>query len=116
MEDGSDADAAPVAAIHDLLASPPDQRHSVLAHNVVEFGPLLISSLQKMAENPAGHGFREADQELLTELTGQAVRLEAASLTGERITARADERERRILALKRQARELGTPSNLPLTL
>jgi hypothetical protein len=105
MDDGSDASAAHLRAIHDVLDTPPGQQHDALAHNVVEFGLSLVSSLRRVAADPVAAGFRAADQELLTELAGQAPQLLRDWLSGERITARADEGERRVLVLKRLAAE-----------
>lgn len=105
MDDSSGADTARLAAIHDVLASPPGQQHAALAHDVVEFGASLVSTLRTAAANPGATGFGEADRGTLTELAQQAARLLTAWLTGERITARADEGERRVLVLKREVAE-----------
>jgi hypothetical protein len=105
VDGGSGADAARLAAIRDVLASPSGRQHDALAHNVVEFGPSLASSLRMVAADPVAAGFREADQELLAALAGQAAGLLTAWLTGGRITARADEGERRVLVLKRVVAE-----------
>ena len=105
MDDSSDAPAARLSAIQQVLKNPLGQQHDELAHNVVEFGESLVSSLRQAAADPAAAGFPVADQELLTDLTRQAAALLMAWLTGERITARADEGERRLLVLKREAAE-----------
>jgi hypothetical protein len=103
--DGAGADAAGLAAIRYVLGSPPARQHDVLAGHVVEFGPSLVASLSRVAADPAVGGFRAADQGQLTELAGQASRLLTAWLTGERITRRADEGERRVLVLKQEVAE-----------
>ncbi len=105
--DGTDqADAACLSAVKDVLAAAPERRHDALAHNVVEFGPAFVARLQRAAADPAGAGLVASDPGLPAELAGlagQAGRLLTDWLGGDRITWRADEGERRILELRRQA-------------
>ena len=105
--DGTDqADVACLSAVKDVLAAAPERRRDVLAHNVVEFGPAFVACLQRAAADPGGAGLAASDPGLSAELAGlagQAGRLLTDWLGGDRITWRADEGERRILELRRQA-------------
>ena len=87
MSIGSDAGADYAAAVSAVRAAVPEQRHGVLADYVVEYGAPFVSSL-------AG---------TVPELRGEANEVLASWLSGERVTRRADEGERRILELRRQA-------------
>ena len=105
--DGTDqADAACLSAVRDVLAAAAERRHDALADNVVEFGPVFVACLRRAAADPAGAGLVASDPGLPAELAGlagQAGRLLTNWLGGDRITWRADEGERRILELRRQA-------------
>jgi hypothetical protein len=102
----SPAHSACLSAILDVLATAPGRRHEVLAHNVVEFGLAFVTCLESAAADPAGAGLATSPPGLPDELAGlasQAGRLLTDWLGGDRITWRADEGERRILELRRQA-------------
>ena len=105
--DGTDqADAACLSAVKDVLAGAPERGHDALAHNVVEFGPAFVACLQRATSDPAAAGLVASDPGLSAELAGlagQAGHLLTDWLGGDRITRRADEGERRILELRRQA-------------
>ena len=96
----SEGDAGLLAAIGETLRRPGNSRPDVLADKLVEFGPRLAGTLTRAAQDPEAAGFRISDREELAVLAGQAGPLLVAWLTGERITARADEGDRRVLALK----------------
>jgi CHAT domain-containing protein len=97
----SGGDAGLLAAIGEMLDRPGNSRLDVLADKLVEFGPRLAGTLTRAAQDPEAAGFRVSDREELAMLAGQAEPLLVAWLTGERITSRADEGDRRVLALKR---------------
>jgi hypothetical protein len=99
----SEGDAARLAAIRDVLSQPADRRRAALANGLVEFGPLLVGTLGQAAQDPVAAGFQADERDPLADLAGQAGALLTAWLTGERITPRADEAERRVLTLKREA-------------
>ena len=103
MNPDSEGDAARLAAIGDVLSQPTDRRRAALANGLVEFGPLLVGTLGQAAQDPVAAGFQADEREPLADLAGQAGALLTAWLTGERITPRADEAERRVLTLKREA-------------
>lgn len=80
--------------IRDVLAQPtPAARQALLADAVVEFGPELLAALDS-DRDPAAAGLAAQAQDLLS-----------SWLVGHRISARADEPERRV----RVARALATP-------
>ena len=97
------ADVACLSAVKDVLAAAPQRRHDALAHNVVEFGTAFVACLQHAAADPAAAGLVASDPGLPAELAGLAGHLLTDWLGGDRITWRADEGERRILELRRQA-------------
>ena len=112
MPDGPGADgtdqvgAACLSAVKDVLAAAPQRQHDAMAYNVVEFGPAFVECLQRAAADPSRAGLAASDPRLPAELAGlagQAGRLLTGWLGGDRITWRADEGERRILELRRQA-------------
>ena len=100
LNPNSGGDAGLLAAIGETLGRPVKSRPDVLADKLVEFGPRLADTLTRAAQDPEAAGFGVSDREELAALAGQAERLLIAWLTGERITSRADEGDRRVLALK----------------
>src|SRR6266849_4589651 len=103
LNQDSGSDAARLAAVRHVLSQPADRRRAALADGLVEFGPLLVGTLGQAAQDPVAAGFQADEREPLADLAGQAGALLTAWLTGERITPRADEAERRVLTLKREA-------------
>jgi hypothetical protein len=102
MDDGG-VGAAEVAAVKAVLAEPAEHRHHALADAVVEFGPSFVRVVDQISASPAAVQLPDAARQLLAELARQAAGLLNAWLTGERITSRADEGERRVLATRRLA-------------
>jgi hypothetical protein len=84
------------SAIQDVLRAEPERRRDALAHYVVEYGSAFVAALNGAAANPG------AAAELAV-LARQAGQLLTDWLGGDRITRRADEGERRIVELRRQA-------------
>jgi hypothetical protein len=84
-----DGEADYAAAVGAVKAATPQLRRTVLADYVVEYGAPLVSFLAESAPD----------------LAGEANGVLAAWLSGERVTQRADEAERRIIELRRQADE-----------
>lgn len=102
----SPAGLACLSAVKDVLAVALERRRDVLAHNVVEFGSAFVTCLERASADPAAGGLPASDPGLqaeLADLVSQAGRLLTDWLGGDRITWRADEGERRILELRRQA-------------
>jgi CHAT domain-containing protein len=90
------------AAIQEVLRAVPERRRDVLAHGVVEYGPAFVAALSQAAADLGAAADPTAAADLAT-VAGQAGRLLTDWLGGDRITWRADEGERRIVELKRQA-------------
>jgi hypothetical protein len=103
MGDEADPDAAQLAAIRALLARPPELRGIAVADAVVEFGPSFVDTLRRLSGSPAEAHLPTSGQSVLAELARHAATLLSAWLTGERITSRADEGERRVRATKQLA-------------
>jgi hypothetical protein len=101
--DDADVGAAEVAAIKNVLAEPAERRRNALADAVVEFGPSFVRSLDLISASPAAVQLPDSAPQLLAGLARQAANLLNAWLTGERITSRADEGERRVLVTRQLA-------------
>lgn len=101
--DDAGVGAAEVAAIKALLAEPTGHRRQALADAVVEFGPSFVTTLDQISASPAAVQLPDSARQLLAGLARQAAGLLNAWLTGERITSRADEGERRVLVTRRLA-------------
>lgn len=93
MSSGPGGEADYAAAARAIAAAGAPQRRRLMAEYVVEFGGPFVSFLAAAAPGMAG----EANS-VLTSWLG-----------GERVTQRADELERRILELRRQAQEADDP-------
>ena len=87
MPPGAEGEADYGAAVSAVRAAPPQSRRRVLADSVVEYGAPFVSFLAAEA----------------ADLAAEANGVLASWLGGERVTQRADEAERRILELRRQA-------------
>jgi hypothetical protein len=98
MED----DAEHVEVIRTVLAEPAEFRGRALADAVVELGPSFVNTLSLVSASPAAAQL-SLDQNAIADLARRAAEIVNAWLTGKRITSRADESERRVLAIKRLA-------------
>jgi hypothetical protein len=93
MSSGPGGEADYAAAARAAGAAEPARRRRLLAEYVVEFGGPFVSFLDETAPG----------------LAAEANSVLTSWLSGERVTRRADELERRILELRRQAQEAGDP-------
>ena len=94
----TDADVrAATLALFDL---PVEQQADGLADAVVRFGPDLIRTLDEISSGSPGDPRSIPDRDLRTRLTDQARTLLRDWLTGDRLTERADEGERRVIATR----------------
>ncbi len=103
MGDDAGLDAAHLAAIRTVSAEPARRRGHALADAVVEFGPSFVDTVRWLSSGPAGAQPLASGQDILMELATQSAALLSAWLTGERITSRADEGERRVRAARQVA-------------
>jgi len=109
---GEHMDAAHVMALRGVLLASLQDRPDALADAVVEYGPEFVDSLQRIVGEPAAAGFEASDQRLLAELAARAESVLSAWLTGERVTRRVDEQERRIRVIRRWAQADATDAVL----